>query len=214
MKTVNRGWLRKQVDAGMIDAKCDYSLTDDYAYDAANNGGKTDWMPARIMRPQYVPYTDQCLDRDFISGVMNFRDSDFEGKSGLAYWESDTQISLIIHQNCSYTLRLRTTPIDAALRSKPIVAKIASKPSVMTLAPTRKRVKHNGFSVTVQGTGMVLYGTNEATGKWFERHFPSAEKAREYAMKQGWTIKGDEAPAPTPQPKPRIRLMPTVRQIA
>jgi hypothetical protein len=210
----------------MVDAKCDYHLTDDYAYDNANNDGKTDWLPARISRPYRKDPSDwghRFMDdeeRDFISGVMNFRESDFEGSCGLAYWrdEAQTLMILIVHQNLSYSLRLRAVPVIDSFRSAPLRDRSNGKVSTMTLGRTRKRVKEGkyGFSHVVEGTTMKLYGTNEATGKWFERGFPDADKARAYAAKQGWVIKGEEpveAPAPV-QSKPRVRLMAEARQIA
>jgi hypothetical protein len=226
MQTIRRDWLMRQIDAGMVDAKCDYHLTDDYAYDNANKGGQTDWLPARVSRPYRKDPSSEnhrFLDdeeRDFISGVMNFRESDFEGSCGLCYWrdEAQTLIILIVHQNLSYSLRLRTTPLDAALRSKPLRDRSNEKVSTMTLERTRKRVKSGkyGFTTMVDGTTMILYGTNQVTDKWFSRNFPDADKARAYAAKQGWVIKGEEAvevAAPVPS-KPRVRVMATARQIA
>ena len=50
MKTVNRGWLKRQVLAGKVEAICAYHMTDDYKRDAANNCGKTtEFIPCRIM---------------------------------------------------------------------------------------------------------------------------------------------------------------------
>lgn len=46
--TINRAWLKRQLEAGNIEAKPAQRLTDDYAYDAATNFGVTDWAPARI----------------------------------------------------------------------------------------------------------------------------------------------------------------------
>jgi hypothetical protein len=226
MQTIRRDWLLRQIDAGMVDAKCDYHLTDDYAYDNANKGGQTDWLPARISRPYRKDPSSanhRFMDddeRDFISGVMNFHESDFTSSCGLCYWrdEAQTLISFSVHQNLHYTLRLRTTPVEAALRSKPLRDRSNGKVSTMTLERTRKRVKSGkyGFSHVVEGTTMKLYGTNEATGKWFERGFPDSDAARAYAAKQGWVIKGEETmvvAAPVPS-KPRVRVMATARQIA
>lgn len=225
MQTIRRDWLMRQIDAGMVDAKCDYHLTDDYLSDVANDHGKTGWLPARMSRPYRKDPSSvnhRFLDdeeRDFIRGVMNFRESDLDSTCGLAYWANaeQTMISLIVHSNLSYTLRLRTTPVEDAYRSKPLADRSQGKASTMTLERTRKRVKGKyGFSSVVEGTTMKLYGTNEATGKWFERGFPDTESARAYAAKQGWTIKGDESAAQTPAPaesKPRIRLTAIARQI-
>lgn len=226
MDKIRRDWLQRQVDAGMIDARCNYHLTDDFLSDVANDHGKTDWLPARISRPYRKDPSStnrRFMDdeeRDFIAGMMNFHASDFEGSCGRCYWANaeQTLISLIVHSNLSYTLRLRATPIEAALRSKPLRDRSNGKVSTMTLERTRKRVKSGkyGFSTMVEGTTMILYGTNHATDKWFSRHFPDAAKARAYAAKQGWVIKGEapvEVAVPVPS-KPRVRVRAIARQIA
>lgn len=40
--SVNRGWLRRQASAGRLWIKCRFHMTDDYAFDNANNCGKMD----------------------------------------------------------------------------------------------------------------------------------------------------------------------------
>ena len=47
-QTIKRDWLKQQILAGKIEAKCDVHLTDDYLLDAGNNMGRTAWMLARI----------------------------------------------------------------------------------------------------------------------------------------------------------------------
>ena len=114
MKTVNRAWLKRQIDAGRVEAKCSHHLTDDYAFDNANNFGKTDWMPARIRRPVFGTYInhlgfelDRCIDSDFVQGQMNFTEHDFVGKSGGAYYQPDGTIHFYVHSNASYELRIK-----------------------------------------------------------------------------------------------------------
>ena len=113
METVRRDWLKKQVAAGRIEAKCDYHYTDDYLYDAASNFGKTDWMQARLCVPKFgseIPgERERCLDHDFIEGQMNLRADDFTGNCGRAYWANKEQglIHLRVHSNLSYTLRIK-----------------------------------------------------------------------------------------------------------
>lgn len=36
--------------------------------------------------------------------------------------------------------------------------------------------------------GHVLYGNNPDTGKWFERWYPTEEKAAGFADRKGWDI--------------------------
>jgi hypothetical protein len=113
MKTINRGWLKRQVAAGKVEAKCNYRYSDDYAYDNASNFGRTEWMKARIRHPVFTEYVNEygfklsrCTDHDFIEGQMNFHESDFEGKAGGAYQDDDGTIHFYIHSNASYELRL------------------------------------------------------------------------------------------------------------
>ena len=101
--TVNRGWLRKQIELGNVEVKCDYSYTDDYAYDNASGFGKTGWMPARIRHPEFEEYTSQvgntqhrCVDDDRKDGYMNRDEHDLTSRSGMAYrdWVSGCRFSL------------------------------------------------------------------------------------------------------------------------
>ncbi len=66
----------------------------------------------------------------------------------------------------------------------------------MTLKQTRKR---NGQ----QGTGWVLFGCDpsSAARKWVEKWFPTSDKARAYARKKGWTIKGETSAPALPRPE-------------
>lgn len=113
-KTVRRDWLKRQVEAGNIEAKCNYSLTDDYAFDNATGFGKTGWIPARIRNPKFGMVLvnnfkmERCIDSDHVQGQMNFNPSDFKGKSGWAYRNVETGIiSFGIHSNASYDLRIK-----------------------------------------------------------------------------------------------------------
>jgi hypothetical protein len=128
MQTIRRDWLHKQIDAGKMEVKCNYHFTDDYAFDNANKGGATEWMPARIRRPTFSKYVtpggwenDYCSNDDHIEGTMSFHLSDFTGKSGMAYWgdEAKTLIRFSIHSNASYTLRFKAPATVAAAPVKP-----------------------------------------------------------------------------------------------
>jgi len=97
--TVNRGWLKKQVQAGKMEIKCQYHYTDDYAHDAAVGYGKTDWMDATDY------FNDGC-------GINWY----FGTQSGGAWWSDDakTEITLLIHSNLSYRLRMKAEQPKAA----------------------------------------------------------------------------------------------------
>ena len=85
--TVNRAWLRRQIEKGNVQIKCDMVLTDDYAMDSAMNFQKEEgWKTADI---------------------KNFNDRDFRNKSGQARWNHNrTEISWTMLCNHYYTCRL------------------------------------------------------------------------------------------------------------
>jgi len=109
-KTINRLWLKNQILKGNIEAKCDYHYSDDYAWDAAVNFNKTDWLPCRITQPHTDPETGRWTN-DHRSGYINFCESDFRGY-GRAWADTDRgkngPISLYFGYR-SYTLRLKNT---------------------------------------------------------------------------------------------------------
>lgn len=95
IKKIRRDVLKRKIEKGLMEAKCDYSYTDDYIFDNATGFGKTGWMDARVSKGR----------KDFVQGKMNFNDWDFSTKTGTAWINEDGTIDLIIHQNLSYTLR-------------------------------------------------------------------------------------------------------------
>ena len=85
-KTVNRGWLKKQIEKGNVEIKCDMILTDDYAFDAAYKYQKEEsWRKAL---------------------AADFKEQDFKYKSGRAYWNENGTISWTMLCNHYYTVRL------------------------------------------------------------------------------------------------------------
>jgi len=110
-KTIKRNWLKKQIELGKIEIKCELHLTDDYRFDVSNEFGKSDWMPARIRKPVFSMVTvngyemERCTNDDWKAGYMNLHEGDFEGKPGYAYRKEDGTITLKIHSNLYYTLR-------------------------------------------------------------------------------------------------------------
>lgn len=98
--SINRGQLKKLVAAGLMQAKCDYRMTDDYAFDNSINCGKTEWLDAQLdERHGYR-----------IEGKLSFTAWDFATSCGLAYLDNKDKslVHLIIHQNESHTFRLKT----------------------------------------------------------------------------------------------------------
>jgi hypothetical protein len=112
--TIRRNWLKKQIELGKVDAMCNYHLTDDYRFDASNNNGETGWMKARIAHPIYTEYINYVGNREYhcnqdrIEGMMNFREDDFTTQSGAAWKTEKGLITLKVHSNLSYTLRINS----------------------------------------------------------------------------------------------------------
>ncbi len=97
LKTIRRDVLKRLVENDKVEAKCNYRYTDDYIGDNADNFGKSDYMPCRIIKD----------NSEFKEGYMNLRDFDFKTKSGMAYKDDNGEIRLIVHSNLSYTLRVK-----------------------------------------------------------------------------------------------------------
>jgi len=98
IKTVNRGYLKRQVQKGLFEAQTTfrfdshYELQDEYV---------DKWIPARLSAGY----------GDFKEGYYNLTDFDFRTKSGCAYISSNISkdndiISLHIHSNHIVALRL------------------------------------------------------------------------------------------------------------
>jgi hypothetical protein len=100
--TINRGWLRRRIEAGEVEAKCDYQYSDDYAWDAATDFRKTDWMPARV-RPDGELYSAAP------SGFTTFDPSDFRG-FGSCWKEPDGTMKLFFGYR-SHSLRLKPAQV-------------------------------------------------------------------------------------------------------
>ena len=96
MKTVRRDWLKKQIIAGKMFAKCAYHLTDDYAFDNANNFGETVFAPVMI--------TDVHSEHSK-NNVITLWSRYFEGKRGYASLDEDSGVyTLYVHSNLSYKM--------------------------------------------------------------------------------------------------------------
>src|SRR3990167_7876405 len=93
MSTINRRKLMNDIAKGLYEAKCDYSMTDDYAFDNANNFGRmTEWKPARIKAAsvweevtlQNGNTGHRLISDDFKEGFISFTEHKSTGKSGRA----------------------------------------------------------------------------------------------------------------------------------
>lgn len=95
--TVNRGWLKRRILEGRVEARCDGVYTDDYLFDAAHDFQRTGWLAARI--------EDDRSKRRYGSGAIYFDSSDFRD-FGHAWRDENGHIILSFGYR-SYTLRLR-----------------------------------------------------------------------------------------------------------
>jgi hypothetical protein len=95
MKTINRGWLRRQVAAGKVVAVSAYHFDDMM--------GASRGLPAPTpvkLHADFPDWHDRC------EGTIYLYDSDFTAKSGRAYDTGNGVIHLTVHSNCNYDLRL------------------------------------------------------------------------------------------------------------
>jgi len=100
-KTINRGWLKKQIIKGNVDAKCDSKLTDDYAFDNATGFGATEWAPCKFVENKHKG------DNRYAQDVTLIDDWDMKTKSGCAYQTDNGLIHLIVYSGYSFTLRIK-----------------------------------------------------------------------------------------------------------
>lgn len=123
--TVNRGWLKKQVELGNVEVRCNYHYTDDYAFDNAYDFGRTDWMPARIKSPKFEEIVNCygnresiCVDHDDLPGYMNMYGNEFTGNCGRAYRDSRDGgiITLRVHSNLVYSMRIKSQNAKSSVK--------------------------------------------------------------------------------------------------
>jgi hypothetical protein len=109
-RTVRRDMLLRRLRAGRLVVKCNYHLTDDYAFDNAVGFGKSGWLVAREKKWVTDHVDENGWERghwDFVEGMMNLGESDFEGSCGRAYRANDGDpnfVNLYVHSNLSYSL--------------------------------------------------------------------------------------------------------------
>lgn len=100
-KIAHRGHLRNLIKKGLIEARCKYRYTDDYAYDSASNYGKTGWKKAYLK--------SQISEDTQVDGII-FDDSgdcydDFKTSTGGLWKNGNGEYSFLIHSNLSYSIR-------------------------------------------------------------------------------------------------------------
>ena len=91
-KTIRRDLLKKAVAAGKMVS------TGSYHYDD---------MTSSERRSTTIPARLSSGHGDFIEGECNLTDFDFRSSSGCAYENEDGTITLHVHSNCTYDLKLK-----------------------------------------------------------------------------------------------------------
>ena len=94
LKTVRRDWLLRKINAGLVEGKCNYRYSDDYAWDAQTNFGKTDRLPVVVHN----------TGRTFDSCKLNLLSCYFGFSSGRAWRNEDGSITFVPLSGTSYTL--------------------------------------------------------------------------------------------------------------
>ena len=89
MKTINRGWLKKQVKKGNIEMVSSRHFDD---------------MHGESTTKKTIPVK---LGGEFAEGICTLHDSDFKTKSGAAWKNPDETIALCIHSNLTMDLKIK-----------------------------------------------------------------------------------------------------------
>jgi len=167
---VNRGWLLRQVEAGNVEVKCNYSMTDDYAFDAAYNFGKTDWMPAQDYFKK-----DGCALAWY-----------FSTKGGFAYWNEDkSEIAMSVYSNYSLQLRIKAAPAKAIKTAKPKTIKptpTGTKPDANFLEGLEV-VDYSEKAVAIFGDTKAVKEELKAAGARFNMYL-----SRDGVKTPGWIL--------------------------
>lgn len=106
-KIAHRGHLKNLVKKGMIEARCLFRYTDDYAYDNSTNCGRDEqWLPAEFVEN----YSDGK------NGFISFKNWDFGTASGYLSKEKEGGVySFAIHSNLVYSVRIKELTTDKNL---------------------------------------------------------------------------------------------------
>jgi hypothetical protein len=88
--TVNRGWLKRQAEAGKL------VMLESYHYDETHGEDRTHKeLPVRVSQGA----------GDWLPGFCTLYPHDFKSKSGAAWRNPDGTITLHVHSNCHYTFK-------------------------------------------------------------------------------------------------------------
>jgi hypothetical protein len=103
-KSINRGKLLRAAKAGKLVGKVSNHLTDDYAFDAANNFGRTEWLPVVIDNKAGA----------WAEGKITLYEDAFRGRGGYAYEADEGNGEIILGIYSGYTLHVKIVETPAA----------------------------------------------------------------------------------------------------
>jgi len=93
MSTVNRAWLKRQVELGKV------YLVESYHFD--------DMLGESRFKGEIPVRMKTGGPEDWKEGFLNLTPWDFKAKSGHAYRNENGTIHLRIHSNCNYDLKIK-----------------------------------------------------------------------------------------------------------
>ncbi len=93
-KTINRGLLLRRARASRL------FLVGSYSYDDMSGSNRTAGQRMPIALADGVPWQERK------PGHAYLHESDFSTSSGCAWANEDGTVTLIVHSNCNYTLRV------------------------------------------------------------------------------------------------------------
>jgi hypothetical protein len=184
-KTVRRDWLKKQIEKGNIEIKCDQILTDDYAHDDATNCGKTTWAKADI---------------------KDFSIHDFSYFTGHANWNDDGTIHWTMLTNHYYTCRLINNPQD--LTTRQAGKNLGDKMKVKEMEVGHKFLGPKGKEATILSKGKDFVIVMGESGQKYK-------VGNDFEPIPNQDIQEQKAIAMTPEPKKELEKVdkgPGVRQ--
>jgi hypothetical protein len=109
---VRRDVLKREIEAGKLIGKCMHSYTDDYAYDAKNNNGETDWLPVNLKNTQH----------DHKEGFVNIWIDNFTGPCYRTYIGDGNLIRLSSTWECFTFKYIEETPVEPPPADKKIIS--------------------------------------------------------------------------------------------
>lgn len=104
--TVRVSSFVKLIESGLIEGKCDYHMTNDYAWDNANNFGKHDgWLLVKVLTWKQI--NDNRGEYDHEQGKIGLHRGICGLPSGGVRLNENGTYSFRVHSNLVYTMRVK-----------------------------------------------------------------------------------------------------------